>query len=362
MHLTIRSVRVRGLDLDVGRPVETASGVMTTTPLVLIDIRMAEGVVGRSYVRCYTSLALDPLVQLLRNLGELLTGSPGAPSVVAERLQRQFRLLGSQGLTGMAMAGVDMALWDARAQACGVPLVTLLGGEPGAVSAYATLRSMEPKAAACEAEEVLEAGFTAIKVKIGGRDLARDVETIRAVRTVAGDGVRLMVDYNQSLTVGEAVERVRVLDGKNLAWVEEPTRADDFEGHARIAAAAQTAIQLGENWWGPEDMAKSIAAHASDHVTLDVMKLGGVTGWLRAMALAQIASLPASSHTFPEFSSHLLGVTPTAHYLEYLDHAGPILKQPVRVQNGHVLISEQPGSGIEWDEPVIERLTRAGKA
>jgi mandelate racemase len=90
------------------------------------------------------------------------------------------------------------------------------------------------------------------------------------------------------------------------------------------------------------------------------MKIGGVTGWLRAMALAQAASLPASSHTFPEFSSHLLGITPTAHYLEYLDHAGPILIEPVRVRNGRVVISERPGSGIEWDETVIRRLVREG--
>ena len=360
MRLTIESILVRGLDLSLARPVETASGVMTTTPLVLIDVRTAEGVVGRSYVRCYTPLALDPLVRLLSNLGELLRGSPGAPSVVAHELQRHFRLVGPQGLTGMAMAGIDMALWDARAHACGIPLVTLLGGEPKAVAAYASLRSMDPRAAATEAEELLGSGFAAIKVKIGGRDLAADLETIRALRKVAGDGVRLMVDYNQSLSVSQAIERVRVLDGEGLYWIEEPTRADDFEGHARIAAAAGTAIQLGESWWGPEDMAKSIAVRASDHAMLDVMKLGGVTGWLRAMALAQAASLPASSHTFPEFSSHLLGITPTARYLEYLDHAGPILIEPVRVQNGRVLISERPGSGIEWDEALIQRLIREG--
>lgn len=360
MRLTIRSVLVRGLDLSLARPVETASGVMTTTPLVLIDIRTAEGVVGRSYVRCYTPVALVPLVSLVRGLGELLADSPAAPSVVEERLQRQFRLIGPQGLTGMAMAGIDMALWDARARACGVPLVTLLGGEPTLVDAYASLRTMDAHAAAAEAEEVLERGFTAIKVKVGGRDLAADLATIRMLRKVAGDDVRLMVDYNQSLTVSEAIERVRVLDGEGLHWIEEPTRADDFDGHARIATAAATDIQLGENWWGPDDMAKSIAVRASDHVMFDVMKLGGVTGWLRAAALARAASLPASSHTFPEFSAHLLGVTPTAHYLEYLDHAGPVLAEPVRVQDGRVRVSEQPGSGVDWDEAVLRRMESEG--
>jgi mandelate racemase len=86
------------------------------------------------------------------------------------------------------------------------------------------------------------------------------------------------------------------------------------------------------------------------------MKLGGVSGWLQAMALARAAGMLASSHTFPEFSSHLLGITPTGHYLEYLDHAGPILAEPVQVHDGHVVIPERPGSGIEWDEAVIKRV------
>jgi mandelate racemase len=219
---------------------------------------------------------------------------------------------------------------------------------------------MAAQAAAAEAEELLERGFTALKVKVGGRDLAADLETVHALRKVAGDGVRLMVDYNQSLSVREAIERARVLDDLGLHWIEEPTRADDVEGHARIAAAAETAIQLGENWWGPDDMARSIAAGASDHVMLDVMKLGRVTGWLQAAALARAGSLPASSHTFPEVSAHLLAVTPTAHYLEYLDHAGPVLTEPVRVRDGHVLISEQPGSGVDWDEAVLSRLADQG--
>jgi mandelate racemase len=357
VHLTIESVTARAVDLTLQRPVETASGVMTSTPLVLIDVATREGVVGRSYVRCYTPLALDPLAGLIRSVGEVLAGSACVPLSVNQRLHRMFRLAGPQGLTGMAIAGIDMALWDALAVAAGFPLVTLLGGEPGPVAAYASLRTMEARAAAAEAEELRALGFTAFKIKVGGRPLAGDLDVIRAVREVVGPEARLMVDYNQSLTVSDAIERAQALDHHGLYWIEEPTRAEDFAGHARIAEAAATPIQLGENWWGPHDMAKSIAARASDHVMLDAMKIGGVTGWLRAMALADAASLPVSSHTFPEFSSHLLAVTPNAVYLEYLDHARPILAEPVSVRDGQVLVSDRPGSGIEWDEASIRRLT-----
>ena len=328
---------------------------MKTTPLVLIDLATDEGITGRSYVRCYTPLALKPLVQLVAGLAELLVGEAAVPAAVEQKLQRHFRLLGPQGLAGIAMAGIDMALWDARARACGVPLVTLLGGEPRAIAAYASLRSMNPQTAAAEAEEVVALGFDAIKIKVGRADLAADLATIRAVRRVAGDGVKLMLDYNQSLSVAEALDRIRALDEAELYWIEEPTRADDFEGHARIASAAKTAIQLGENWWGPHEMLKGLKAEASDHVMLDVMKLGGVTGWLRGAALAQAWGRLASSHTFPEFSAHLLGVTPTAHYLEYLDHAAPILMEPIQIKDGHALIPDRPGSGLEWDEDVIQQ-------
>ncbi|GHO99991.1 mandelate racemase [Reticulibacter mediterranei] len=354
-QLTIRAIRARGLNVALDRPVETASGVMKATPLVLVDMETQEGITGHSYVRCYTPVALQPLVRLITNLEELLIGEVAAPVPLEQKLQRHFRLLGPQGLTGIAMAGIDMALWDARARACGVPLVTLLGGVPRPIPAYASLRTMSPEGAAAEAEELLALGFRAIKVKIGRGDLAQDLATIRAMRGAVGNEVKLMVDYNQSLSVAEAMERVRVLDEEQLYWIEEPTQADDFQGHATIKATAQTAIQLGENWWGPHDMAKSIAAQASDYVMLDVMKLGGVTGWLRAAALAESAGLLASSHTFPEFSVHLLAVTPTCHWLEYLDHAGPILRESIRIKDGYALIPDCPGNGLEWNEDILQR-------
>jgi mandelate racemase len=249
-----------------------------------------------------------------------------------------------------------MAAWDACARAREIPLVQLLGGEPRAIAAYASLRTMDPSAAAAEAESAIARGFGGVKLKVGSRDPARDITAIRAVRSAVGDEPEVMVDYNQSLSVDDALKRIRVLDAQGIAWIEEPTRADDYAGHARIAAAASTPIQLGENWWGPHDMEKSVEAGSSDHVTLDVMKLGGVTGWLRASSIASEAGLPASSHTFPELSAHLLAVTDTCHRLEYLDHAGPILTDPVEVRAGTVTAPDRPGSGLEWNESVLGRL------
>ena len=142
------------------------------------------------------------------------------------------------------------------------------------------------------AAEWVGRGFTGVKAKIGYPTVREDLEVIRAIRQAVGDSVAIMVDYNQCLTPAEAVQRLRVLDGEGLTWVEEPTLAHDYAGHALIAREADTPIQCGENWWGTLDLRHALAAQASDFIMPDLMKIGGVTGWLRAAALAQAEEHP----------------------------------------------------------------------
>jgi mandelate racemase len=175
------------------------------------------------------------------------------------------------------------------------------------------------------------------------------------MRQAVGDEVSLMVDYNQSLTPTDAIERLRRLDGEGLTWIEEPTLADDYAGHARIAREVDTPIQCGENWWGPRDMRKAIEANASDYMMPDVMKIGGVTGWLRAAALGEAHGIRLSNHLFIEISTHLLCVTPTAHWLEFAEWFNPIIETPLRIVDGCAVPDERPGCGIEWNEPAVAR-------
>lgn len=212
-----------------------------------------------------------------------------------------------------------------------------------------------PDRVAAEAQTLTATGFTAIKVRLGYPDVRTDVAAVRAVKQAIGDDVKLMSDYNQSLTVPEAVTRVQALDDEGLYWIEEPTLADDYRGYAHIRSKTRTPIQLGENWWGPQEMAKSLAAGASDYGMPDAMKIGGVTGWLRAAALAESAGMPVSSHLFPEISVHLLAVSPTSHWLEYVDWASPILDEPVKIEGGYAVAPDVPGTGIRWNESAVER-------
>lgn len=356
-RLTVSGLRARAVNVPLQPPLETASATIGSAPLVLVDLSTEEGITGRSYVFCYTPLALRPIARLVSNLGALIEGDAVAPLAIEQKLQKAFRLLGPQGLTGLAMAAIDVAAWDSLAKGHELPLVELLGGEACPIPADANLRAMEKESVVEEAREAVGSGFNAVKVRIGHPDVGADLEVVRAVRNAIGEHVALMVDYNQFLSVPEAIRRARVLDNEGIYWIEEPTRADDFAGHARISREARTPIQIGQNWWGPHDMAKSLEAGASDFAMPDVMKIGGVSGWLRAVALAEAKGMPVSSHLFPEVNAHLLAITPTRDWLEHLDFAGPILKEPIRIEEGHAVISTAPGSGIEWDEESVRRYS-----
>jgi mandelate racemase len=353
--LTIRELQARAVNVPMAIPLQTGGGAVASAPLVLIDLLTEQGVTGRSYLFCYTPFALKPMLALLRELGELLAGEVAAPQSLDRLLSSRFRLLGPQGMTGMAASGIDMAAWDAQAVAADQPLAQHLGGTLTAQTAYNStgLGLAGARYVAEQATQLLENGFQAIKVRLGYPDRRDDVAAVEAVRAAVPDSITLMSDFNQCLSVPEAVQRIAALHDTGLYWVEEPTRADDYAGCARIRAESSLPIQLGENCWGPHDMARALAAGAGDFFMPDLGKIGGVTGWLRAAGQAHGAAIPLSSHLYPEFSAHLLAMTPTAHYLEYVDWASPILQQPVQVEDGKVSPSTRPGAGLVWDESAV---------
>ena len=178
----------------------TASGIVTESPLVLTDLITDTGLAGHSIVFTYTAAALQPTADLIRNLEPLLKGEPLAPREIEQKLARRFRLLGTQGLVGMALAGIDMALWDALARSHDTSLTRLLGGIEKPLQAYGAVGYDGASGSARVAEDWVRRGFKGVKAKIGYPDLKEDIEVIRAIRTAVGDDVAIMVDYNQCLT------------------------------------------------------------------------------------------------------------------------------------------------------------------
>lgn len=352
---TITGLVSRAVNVPLIYPIHTAVGTVATAPLVLLDLTTDAGVTGHAYLFAYTPAALKPLKQMVDEVATLIKGQPLAPVDIEHALSKRFCLLGFTGLVRMAAAGIDMAAWDALAKIRNQPLATFLGGSLRPVKSYDSHSLDGEKLATERAAHAAEAGFKAVKTKIGYTTLAEDLRVVRSMRTAVGSDFSIMVDYNQSLTVAEAIRRGQALQEEGITWIEEPTLQYDYAGHSQIRQALQVPIQMGENWFGAEEMFKSLTAQASDLAMPDIMKIGGVTGWQRASSLAQQFSLPVSSHLFQEFSAHLLAVTPTADWLERLDIAGAVIEPTLTFQEGHATPPDLPGAGIIWREDQIAR-------
>ena len=337
------------------RPVRTASGTIGQFPLVLIDVHTDTGVVGHAYAQVYLPELLTALQHAVSSLADMTTGLPLVPRDVHAHLLRRCRLFGMKGLLGVALGGLDMALWDTWARARGEPLAHALGAALRPLKAYHSVGLYNAQEVVAIAEETLAAGFAGLKIKAGFATFAEDLASVRAAKRALGDAAALMIDYNQSLSLPEAMARCKALDDEGLTWIEEPVIADDLDGCARIAEAITTPIQIGENFHGATEMRSAITARASDLVMPDAQFIHGVTGWLEAAALARTAGLPMSSHTFVEASAQLLCATPTADWIEVMDAAGGLRQAPLHIQDGMLIPWDTPGIGLEWREDQVAR-------
>ena len=202
---------------------------------------------------------------------------------------------------------------------------------------------------------VEQGGFTALKLRLGRERLDDDFLALDVVRKAVGPEVKIMVDFNQGLTLGNALRWCHALDDQGLCWFEEPIAYNDLDGYAQLARELTTPVQLGENFYGPKELSQAIKMSACDYVMPDLMRIGGVSGWLRSVPVAAAAGIEVSSHIYPETSAHLLRVTETAHWLEWVNWAEPILVEPFEIFGGELKIPNKPGIGIEWNEQAETR-------
>lgn len=352
----IAEIRVRAVDAPIDPPLRNSLNVIPRAPLVIVDVRTTDGAAGTAYVFPYTPAALGPTAALARSLGAGLVGRKLAPATLWRELHDAGRILGTEGLVQIALSALDMAMWDALAVRAGVQLCVMLGAEPKPVPIYASLRGWGAAMLAEEAgQAVATLGARWVKFKVGQKRLEDDLDTVRAVRAAVGEAVGILVDYNQALSLPEAERRGRALQDIDVRWLEEPLPVQDDAGLAELSRRLSIPVQGGENWWGPATMHKALMAGAVDLCMPDAMKIGGVTGWMRAAAMAAAHRVPMSSHIFVEASVHLLQATPTAHLLEHLDIAAPLLAEPVAVKDGMALVPDRPGMGILWDEAALAK-------
>jgi mandelate racemase len=358
--LTVRAIRATPVEVPPTFILGTSRGAFRSVPLLLLDLETEEGITGRSYLFCYLRAAAGAIINLIDDVEDMVESDQVDPAALWKKLAGRYALIGVQGIVRMAMAGFDVACWDALAIAAKKPLARFLGGEPKPVAAYNScgLGLMDDLGAlAGEAERLLAAGnFRAVKLRLGYPSLDRDIAAVHAVRKRIGEDVALMVDYNQVLSVDEALARGRALDQENIYWLEEPIRHDDYAGTARLARELKTPVQIGENFSLPAGMAAAIEQAKPDYVMPDLERIGGVTGWRAAAQISAAHGIKMSSHLFPEVSAHLLAATPTCHYLEYVDWADTLLQEPFKIVDGQAVVPDRPGNGMVWNENAVKRF------
>lgn len=356
-RLTIRALRATPVTIPLTYVLGTSAAAVRAAPVLLVDLDTDEGVTGHAYQFCYRAAAAPAIARFLDDITDAVRGEVVAPADLWLALSKRYTLIGVEGIVRMAMSLLDVAAWDALAKAAGHPLSRILGAAARPIPAYNSngLGLMPPSRLGDEAERLLEGGFQGVKLRLGYPTLEEDVAAVRAVRARIPGHVAVMVDYNQALSAEEALRRGRALDAEGLSWIEEPVRHDDFAASAALARALATPIQIGENFSQVYDMQKALEAEASDLVMPDLERIGGVTGWQRASALAAGAGIAMSSHLYPEVSAHLLTATPTAHWLEYVDWMNPLLVEPLRIVDGMAVPSSQPGLGLEWNREMVRK-------
>ncbi len=314
--------------------------------------------IGGTAVRAIISDYLTPI---------LLRSHAGAIEQIWERCWRELHANGSGGFTTLALAPIDIALWDIRAKAAGRPLFEIMGGARQRIPAYGSGINMhlEGEPLADQMRGFLEAGYRAVKMKVGRDDPAEDVERVAIVRKTIGPAVRLLLDANQKWAAGEAVRRMAMLECFDPYWIEEPVLADDIPGHTRVRAALKTPVALGETLFTRYQFADYIRADAVDIVQPDVPRVGGFTEWLKIAKLAEAHNLPVAPHFAVELSVHGLCAVPNGLILEDLQGGSltdlGLLAEPWRVVDGYGVPPKQPGHGFVFDEAALARHEVRGR-
>ena len=360
-QLTLHSIGLRVVSVPLRRPIVSnpTVGKYTEWPYILLDLVTHEGVTGRSYLEPYVARSADYILPTIAAIADSFRGRSLAPLDCYRTAVQTTHLSGREGVGLVATSALDMAIWDALSKAAAMPLARLLGASIGPVRAYNTngLWLLPPDQLGEEAKSlVTEGNFSAIKMRLGRPSFEADLAALDTVRKAVGPGIRLMVDWNQALDMGEALMRLHALDGEGLQWFEEPIVYDNFEGSAQLARELKTPIQIGENLYGPRSFYRAVQSQAADLYMPDLMRIGGVTGFLKCAAIAGAAGIPLSTHLYPEVSAHLLRASDSAHWLEWRDWANPFIAEPYVVENGSVQIPDRLGAGLEWNEDVVKDL------
>lgn len=334
-----------------------------TRPVVLLKLRTDDGIEGIG-ITFYGGKLTATLKKAVEELAQITIGED---PLMIERIAAKFKAAtgdptGSQGIFTLACSAIDIALWDIKGKSLNVPLWKLIGGYRNKVPTYASgslRRGLTDEQAQEAASTLLSKGFKEMKTQMalpGGSTPEDEVRRIKVIRDVIGPNIKLMCDINQLWSPEEAIKIGERAEGVGLFWLEDVTRADDYDGLARVTAALNTPTAGGEYLYGIMPFHLMIKNHSVDIIMVDIVRVGGVSQWMKVAAMAEAANLPIVSHVMPEILGHLVAASSNGLTVEYMPWMLELYNETPVVKDGYLHLTDKPGLGLEVNEKALERF------
>ena len=357
--MKISKVSAALYQVPVHRAMKDAIRDFSTLDLVFAHVETNDGASGLGFTYSIIPHGGREICSLINNSIDSLVR--GMDTFDFERVWYQmWRLMdwvGRGGIAVLAVAATDIAVWDLKAKVSRLPLYKLLGGFRDRVPVYNTdgvWLNHSVEQLVDETQKILAAGFRGTKIKVGKDDPMEDVERLAAVHKVLGPNRTLMVDANERFTHAEAIKRARLWESFNLFWFEEPLPAEDISGHAKVKAHTSIPIALGESLFNRQQFKDYIVADGVPIVQPDACRCGGITEWLKVAHMADCFNMHVSPHFVMELHLPLVAAIPNGLFVEYIPSLNSVLREPLKLEDGHLRPSEEPGLGIKWDAGKLE--------
>lgn len=361
--MKISRIRSQIVRLPVDEPLAGGPAVVagSTREFVALRVGTDEGVEGLG-VTFFGGALTGALKSAVDALGALAVGEDALRvEAVTQKLRAAAGSAGPGGIFTLALAAIDIALWDIKGKAFNVPVAKLAGGYRDRVPTYASgalMRTFPLEHVARAAPLLVAKGFRQMKTQLalpGDTTPQREVERIRVIRQAIGPDIDLMCDINQRWDVRQAISIGSRLEEYHLYWLEDVVAADDYAGLAGVASALATPVAAGEYVWGKVPFRHMLEARSIDIVMVDVLRAGGITQWLKIAAMAEAFNLPVVNHLYPEVSVHLVAAIPNGLTVEYMPWSSRLFEEvPVPV-SGELAVPEKPGLGLAFDEAALRR-------
>src|SRR6202165_789252 len=360
--MKITQVAVDGWRVPVERAYVAGGRTVDANWHVLARVTTSDGVTGFGYVVYPRPGLMTSIGHAARELGQYLIGmSVLEPEAAWDRLARRGDWVGPGGFLHIALAPLDIAVWDAAGKTLGQPLFRLLGGYRDRLPSYGSdglWYSLTPDELAAAARRHVESGFGSVKLRLGKEPTPEgEVRRVQAVRDAVGPQVRIMVDATESWTLTQARRAGRALQEAGIAWLEDPVHHLDVAGLSELRNQLEVPIAAGEHLYHLDAFRTTLEARGVDIILLALARVGGITPWRKIAARAQAPRAPVCGHVVPEVQIHLLCSIPHGHLVEYVPRSAGILKAMPRLEQGDLVAPHAPGLGIELDDAAVRRHT-----